>query len=163
RVATRIQAQEEASEILLGWIQLAVVLGFTIVYMVSRKTFSPTAPFHPVPWVLGAYLTFTIVRLILAHAWRVPRLMRYPSSILDIAFVLGLIWSFHLQYEQPPSFYLKSPTVLYIFIFIALRTLNFDARKVVTAGIFAALGWVVLVLYVILIDPRDSMITHDYV
>src|SRR5258705_5734573 len=64
---------------------------------------------------------------------------------------------------QPPSFYLKAPTVLYIFIFIALRTLNFDARKVVTAGLVAVIGWLVLVVYVITIDPRDSMITHDYV
>ena len=163
RVATRVQAQEEASEILVSWIQLAVVLGFSIVYMLSRKTFSDTAPFRPVPWVLGAYLTFTVVRLVLAHAWRVPRWMRYASIVTDMSVLLGLIWSFHLQYEQPPSFYLKSPTVLYIFIFIALRTLNFDARKVVTAGLVAAFGWVLLVLYVVTIDPRDSMITHDYV
>jgi adenylate cyclase len=163
RIATRVAAQEEASEILLGWIQLAVVLGFSIVYMLSRKTFSDTAPFRPVPWVLGAYQTITVVGHAHAQAWRVPRWMRYASIATDMFVLLGLIWSFHLQYEQPPSFYLKSPTVLYIFIFIALRTLNFDARKVVTAGVVAALGWVALVVYVISIDPRDSMITHDYV
>ena len=77
--------------------------------------------------------------------------------------LVGMIWSFHLQYQQPPSFYLKAPTLLYVFIFIALRTLNFDARKVVTAGLIAAAGWIVLVFYVITIDPRDSMITRDYV
>ena len=31
RIATRVRAQEEASEILVGWIQLAVVLGFSAV------------------------------------------------------------------------------------------------------------------------------------
>ena len=53
--------------------------------------------------------------------------------------------------------------MLYIFIFIALRTLNFDPRKVVTAGLVAVIGWMLLVAYVIMVDPRDTMITHNYV
>jgi len=163
RIATRIRAQEEQSEIVVGWIQLVVVLGFSLVYLAAPKTFSETAPFRPVPWVLGAYLAFTMLRLTLAYRQRLPEWLRYASIVVDMALLLGLIWSFHLQYEQPPSFYLKAPTVLYIFIFIALRTLNFDARKVVTAGVVAVIGWLVLVVYVITIDPRDSMITHDYV
>ncbi|MFS8084182.1 MAG: adenylate/guanylate cyclase domain-containing protein [Acidobacteriota bacterium] len=163
RIATQIRAQEEASEILVGWIQLVVVLGFSVVYLLAPKTFSDTAPFRPVPWVLAAYFAFTLLRLTLAYLHRLPEWLRYASIVIDMALLLGLIWSFHLQYEQPPSFYLKAPTVLYIFIFIALRTLNFEAPKVVTAGLVAAIGWVVLVVYVITIDPRDSMITHDYV
>src|SRR6266446_6296135 len=81
-----------------------------------------------------------------------PEWLRYVSIVIDMALLLGLIWSFHLQYEQPPSFYLKAPTLLYIFIFIALRTLNFDARKVVTAGLVAVLGWLLLVAYVIIVN-----------
>ena len=163
RIATRIRAQEEASEIVVGWIQLAVVLGFSFVYLVAPKTFSDTAPFRPVPWVLAAYLAFTLMRLTLAYRHRLPEWLRYVSIVIDMSLLLGMIWSFHLQYAQPPSFYLKAPTVLYIFIFIALRTLNFDARKVITAGVVAVIGWVVLVVYVITFDPRESMITHDYV
>ena len=163
RIAVRVRAQEEASEILVGWVQLAVVLGFSIVYLVAPKTFTEAAPFRPVPWVLAAYLAFTLVRLTLAHRHRLPEWLRYLSIGIDMTLLVGMIWSFHLQYQQPPSFYLKAPTLLYVFIFIALRTLNFDARKVVTAGLIAAAGWIVLVLYVITIDPRDSMITRDYV
>ncbi len=163
RVAARVRAQEVASEILVGWIQLAVVAGFSIVYFLARKTFSADAPFRPVPWVLGAYLGFTLLRLTLAYRNRLSEWMRYLSIVIDMSLLIGLIWSFHLQYMQPPSFYLKAPTVLYIFIFIALRTLNFDARKVVTAGFVAILGWLLLVAYVITIDPHDAMITHDYV
>jgi adenylate cyclase len=163
RVASRVRAQEVASEILVGWIQLAVVRGFSIVYFLARKTFSPNALVPP-----GA-----------VGARRVPRIhaaapdaclpqqpvewMRYLSIVIDMSLLIGLIWSFHLQYMQPPSFYLKAPTVLYIFIFIALRTLNFDALKVMTAGLVAILGWLLLVAYVITIDPHDAMITHDYV
>ena len=163
RIATRIRAQEEASEIVVGWIQLAVVLGFSLVYLLATKTSSASAPFHPVPWVLAAYLAFTLLRLTLAYRHRLPQWLRYVSIVIDMLLLLGMIWSFHLQYEQPPSFYLKAPTVLYIFIFIALRTLNFEARKVVTAGVVAVIGWIALVVYAITIDPRDSMITRDYV
>ena len=163
RVATRVQALEVASEILVGWIQLAVVVGFSVVYLLSRKTFHADAPFHPVPWVLAAYFAFTLLRLTLAYRNRLSEWMRYLSIVIDMTLLFGLIWSFHLQYMQPPSFYLKAPTVLYIFIFISLRTLNFDARMVLTAGFMAVLGWLLLVAYVITVNPRDAMITHDYV
>jgi len=163
RISTRVKAQEEASEILVGWIQLAVVLGFSIVYLVAPKTFTAAAPFQPVPWALAVYLAFTLLRLTLAHRHRLPEWLRYLSIVVDMTLLLGMIWSFHLQYQQPPSFYLKSPTLLYVFIFIALRTLNFDARKVLTAGAVAIAGWLVLVAYVITIDPRDTMITRNYV
>ena len=163
RVATRVRAQEDTSEILVGWIQMAVVLGFFIVYLVAPKTFSEDAPFRPVPWVLAVYLAFTLLRLFLAHRHGLPVWLRYLSIVIDMSLLLGLIWSFHLQYHQPPSFYLKSPTLLYVFIFIALRTLNFESRKVLTAGLVAVFGWILLVAYVIMVDPRDTMITHDYV
>lgn len=163
RIATRVRAQEEASEILVSWIQLAVILGFSVVYLAASKTFSADAPFQPVPWVLAAYLGFTLLRLYFAHRHRLSEWLRYLSIGIDMTLLLGMIWSFHLQYQQPPSFYLKAPTLLYVFIFIALRTLNFDARKVVAAGLVAVIGWILLVAYVIAIDPRDTMITHDYV
>ena len=163
RVTRRIEAQEAASEILVGWIQLAIVVGFGVVYLVAPKTFAADAPFRPVPWVLGAYLGFTLLRLFLAHRNRLSEWMRYASIVVDVILLVALIWSFHLQYRQPASFYLKAPTLLYVFIFIALRTLNFDVRKVITAGALALCGWVFLVVYVITIDPTQTMITRDYV
>ena len=102
RIATRIRAQEDRSEILVGWIQLAVVVGFSVVYVVAPKTFSADAPFHPVPWVLAAYLAFTLLRLNLAHRRLLPEWLRYSSIVIDIMLLVVLIWSFHLQYQQPP-------------------------------------------------------------
>ncbi|MGI9381701.1 MAG: adenylate/guanylate cyclase domain-containing protein, partial [Methyloligellaceae bacterium] len=71
--------------------------------------------------------------------------------------------SYHIQYEQPASFFLKAPTLLYVFIFIALRSLRFRPRFVLAAGFTAALGWLAMIFYVIKIDPEDSMITRSYV
>ena len=163
RVRERIRTQEERSEILVGWIQLVFIVGMAVVYTIAPKKFTGDAPFAPVPWVLAAYFVFTFLRLGLAHARRLPRWFVYASIVVDVALLLGLIFSFHIQYRQPPSFYLKSPTLMYIYVLIALRALNFEARYIVTAGLVAAFGWLLMVLYVVTIDPRDSMVTRDYI
>ena len=163
RVRGAIREQQDRSEILVGWIQLAVVLTFGILYTVSPKTFTQDAMFAPVPWALAAYFTFTVLRLVLAYRRRLPGWFLGASVVIDVGMLLGLIWSFHLQYEQPPSFVLKAPTFLYVFIFIALRALRFEARFVLLAGFVAAAGWLVLVLSVIAADSTGSTITKDYV
>ena len=163
RVRRSIQDQQERSEILISIIQLLIVTIFGLLYAISPKTFSQDADFAPVPWVLSIYLVFSLLRLGLAVRRRLPDWMLYLSAVVDIVLLLGLIWSFHLQYEQPPSFYLKVPTLLYVFIFIAIRALRFDPRFVVATGISAAVGWVLMVAYVIYSDPADSMVTRNYV
>ena len=77
RVRERIRTQEERSEILVGWIQLAFIVGMAVVYTIAPKKFSGDAPFAPVPWVLTAYFVFTLLRLGLAHARRLPRWFVY--------------------------------------------------------------------------------------
>ncbi len=49
------------------------------------------------------------------------RLLVVLSILADIALLLGLIWSFHVQYGQDAAFSLKVPTFIYIFLFVALE------------------------------------------
>jgi len=163
RVQTAIQNQHVSSEILLAWVQLAVVSLFALFYFIAPKTFAPDAEIKPVPWILAGYFAFTLLRLILASRQRLPLWLTYLSGVVDVILLLAMIWSFHVQYKQPPSFYLKAPSLLYVFIFIALRALYFDFRFLAVTGATAALGWVAMVLYVIYRDPQHSMITRDYV
>ncbi len=163
RLRNSIQDQQERSEILISVIQLMIVFIFSLLYAIAPKTFTQEADFAPVPWVLSLYIIFSLIRLVLAIKRKLPDWMLYLSSIVDIILLLGLIWSFHLQYEQPPSFYLKAPTLLYLFIFIGIRALHFDPRFVISTGVSAAIGWVLMVMYVLLQDPADNMITRDYI
>jgi len=162
RVKGAIRAQQDASEVLIGFVQLAVVLIFGTLWAVSPKTVSSEAAL-PVPITLAAYLVFTLIRLFLARRRRLPEWILALSVVIDMALLLGLIWTFHIQYDQPPSFYLKAPTLLYVFIFIALRALRFEARFVILAGLVAATGWGLMILYVVFEDPANMMITRDYV
>ncbi len=161
-VSDAIAAQQDASEVLIGWIQLAVVAIFGTLWALSPKMVSASASL-PVPLTLAAYFVFTVVRLVLAYRRRLPQWMLALSVVVDMSLLLGLIWTFHIQYGQPPSFYLKAPTLLYVFIFIALRALRFEARFVVLAGLVAASGWGLMILYVVFSDPEDMMITRNYV
>ena len=126
RVERAVREQQDASEILIGWIQLAVVMTFAALYAISPKTFAADAPFRPVPWAIGIYFLFTLARLGLAYRMRLPGWVLALSILLDMALLFGLIWSFHLQYAQPPSFYLKVPTLLYGLIFIGMGALGFE-------------------------------------
>jgi adenylate cyclase len=163
RVHNAISTQQSASEKLVGWSQLAVILFFGLLYAVSPKTFSRDMTFEPVPWFLGFWLVVTIIRLYLAYQDRLSAPLLYLSIIIDMSLLLGMIWSFHLQYQQPPTFYLKSPTLLYVFIFIALRALRFEARYVITAGVVAAIGWAAMAVYATLASGEMDVVTRDYV
>ena len=163
RVRDAIRRQQASSEILIGWIQLSVVATFSVLYALSPRPYTAEPVLAPEPWVLGAYLLFTLVRLVLAHRRELPDWLLHLSVVLDMLLLLALIWSIHVKYGQPASFYLKVPTLLYVFIFIALRALRFEARYVLLAGAVAAGGWLAMVLYAVRIMPGDPMITRDYV
>ena len=160
RVRWLIVEQQVRSEILIGWVQFALVLFFLVLYTVSAKTSAGTR-FLPVPWVLAAFMGFTLLRLVAAHRrWLNPPLLVLGICI-DMALLMGLIWSFHLQYEQPAPFYLKAPTLLYVFLFIALRALRFEPLYVAAAGLAAAAGWLLLLAYAAM--SGDMVVTRDYV
>lgn len=160
RVKAAVREQENATERLISWIQLGIVVIFGTLYLISPK---PEVEFAPVPWALSIYLVLTLIRVVWSHLGRLPDWSLAVSVFFDMTLLMVLIWSFHIQYMQPASFYLKAPTLLYVFIFIALRALRFDARFVLLAGVVAAIGWGLMILYVIYYDPFDTMITRDYV
>ncbi len=163
QVRQAIDRHQARSERLVGWVQLAVVMLFAILYALSPKTFSPDAPFAPVPWVLCAYYLFTTLHLYYSHRTLPGPAFTYLSIIVDMALIYLLIWSFHLQYMQPPSFYMKAPTLLYVFIFIALRALRFEVRYILFAGFSAALGWLLMLGYALSGPEGMGAITKDYV
>ena len=162
RVRESIAKQQCESEKLISWVQLLLVVTFGILYALAPSS-APEAGFQPVPWVLSAYFIFTMVRLIGAHRGQLPNWLLMASVVMDMGLLMVLIWSFHIQYMQPASFYLKAPTMIYVFIFIALRALRFEPRFIILSGAAAGVGWLILVLYVIWSVPEDTMITRNYV
>jgi adenylate cyclase len=164
RVRESVRRHQQQGEVLIGWVQLGVVMLFGGLYLLAPKTSAGT-DFMPVPYALAAYLAFTVIRLWLAARGRLGPVLLVASVLADMGLLMGLIWSFHLQYDQSAAFYLKAPTLLYVFIFIALRALNYQSAMVVVAGLVAALGWAGLLAYALVPDMMGGgdPVTRDYI
>lgn len=161
RIRAVIAQQQDASERMTAWIQLGIVLFFAALYSVAPKTYTGNLMYPPVTMALAAFVAAAVLRLIVAHRGRAPGWFVGGLIVADMTLLLLLIWSFHIQYEQPPAFSLKAPTLLYVFIFVALRTLRFEVRYVILAGGTAAVGWMILASWAVFADP--GMVTRDYV
>ncbi len=164
RIRAAIEEQQDQSERLIGWAQLVIVSTFAMLFAIAPKQL-PIPIWERVPaWVIGAYLAFTLLRLVLSYRMRLPGWLLALSVGADVALLIVLILSFHIEYSQPTSFSLKAPTLLYVFIFIALRALRFDARYVLLAGLAAAAGWFAMIAYVLTYDMMGGTpITRNYV
>lgn len=163
RVERSLGELDRRSEILIGWVQAALISVLAGLYLVAPGTAPTDARFYPVPWALGSYAAFTVLRLWLAYFGRLTRVLRIVSALVDISMLMLTVWSFHLQYAQPPAFYLKAPTLLYVFIFIVLRALTFSPLYVLFTGLVAAAGWLVLLAYALMALGGAELVTHDYV
>ena len=150
RVREAIVHQQERSEILIAWIQLSIIALVTTVYETTSMPGGVVQyDFAFETQVFAAYGVFCLIRLVLAYRRMLRPWMLYVSVVADMLLLMGLIFSFPLKYAQPAAFYLKVPTLLYVFLFIALRALRFEARFVLFTGLAAVAGWIALVLYVL--------------
>ncbi len=163
RVERALGELDRKSEILIGWVQAALISVLGGLYLVAPGTAPSDASFHPVPWALGGYGVFTMMRLLLAYRGQLTLPLRVLSVLVDIGMLMVTIWSFHLQYGQPAAFYLKAPTLLYVFIFIVLRALTFAPAYVLFTGLVAAAGWLALLSYALMAPGGAELVTHDYV
>ena len=163
RVQRLVDAEEEKSERLITWVQLAVLALFAGLYFVApRPPDAGATMFEPVPLVLAPYAAFTLLRLGLTHRGFMPGWFLVLSMLVDVTMLWALIWTFHLDYGQPAGFSLKVPTFIYIFVFIAVRALRFDARFVISMGAFAVVGWIGLVAYALAVTGPE-MLTRNFV
>jgi adenylate cyclase len=109
RVVAAVRREQARSEIVVSCLQGLAIVTFAALYALSPKAFPPGVPFEPVPWALAAYALFTGVRLLLALRRQLPGWFLALSVVVDVAVLMVTIWSFHLQYRQPPAIILRRP------------------------------------------------------
>ena len=116
RVLAAIKHTQAVSEILLSWTQVGFLTFMAFLYFIAPKGFNTDVRFEPVPIMLALYAPFVLLRLGLALKERLTPFILTASVLVDIAFVIGLIFAFHLQYEQTTAFSLKAPTFCYLVV-----------------------------------------------
>src|SRR3954453_17921778 len=161
RVEAAVRREQAQSEVIVTLIQALAIVLFGVLYTLTPKAFPPNVPFEPVPLALAVYALFTAARLALALRGRLRGWFLALSVVADVVLLMVTIWSFHLQYGEPPAIYFKAPTLMYVFILIALRALRFEPRYVILAGVTAALGWLVLLAYAFWATPMVVR-THSF-
>ncbi|SDT99668.1 adenylate/guanylate cyclase domain-containing protein [Stappia sp. ES.058] len=162
RVRAEIRMREDSAERLIGWAQLAMVVFFAALYSLAPRAEGADG-FNFVPLALAAYFLFTVLRVGLSYRFSLPAWYLVVSIMVDVALLCALIFSFHIQYGQHPTFFLKAPTLMYLFIFISLRALRFDPRFVLITGLVGVVGWLALVAYAVTADMGEMRITRNYV
>ena len=100
RIREAIIRQQDQSEILIGWVQFAVVLTFTALYLVAPAPVNAEVMFDPVPYALGGYFAFTILRLALAHRIRLAAWVLALSVVADMALLVMFISTSNLYPEE---------------------------------------------------------------
>ena len=162
RVRHIIAMEDRASERLIGYVQLGIGFLLWLLYLIApRPADAAFSLLGPVPIALTIFTAFSILRLWLILRQKTPDWFVALSISVDVGLVLTLIWSFHIEYGQPPGFALKAPTFVYLFVLIVLRALRFDPRYVLGAGLAGAAGWAVLTAVVIAASDTGA-ITRSY-
>lgn len=162
RVQRALEREQCRSELLVTAVQLTIAAVLCVLYALTPPGFSPDAPIRAVPLGLTLFVVVTLMRLYLAGTGQLRRWMVGTTVVIEMAVLMFVIWAYHLQYEQPASFYLKCTEFAYVFILIALRTLRFEPAWVVLSGLTAAAGWVILLAYA-LAHGQGNPVTWDYV
>lgn len=163
RVRAVIAQQDRQSEILIGYVQVGIGLVFCSLYLIAPTPVDRMSDIlAPVPVAIGLFLFLSLARLVRIRRARVSDGFVAASICIDVALIVGLIWSFHVQYGQPPAFSLKAPTFTYLFILVVVRALRFDPKYVIACGLAAALGWLLLTLAVI-VSSEPNTVTRSFV
>lgn len=162
RVLRELEREQFRAEGLVTAVQLAIVALFAALYAVTPPDFSPDAPVQAVPLGLVLFGELALLRFYLAATGQLRRGWLVFTVVAEMLVLLFVLWAYHIQYEQPPQFSLKSTEFAYVFMLIGLRALRFEPLWVLLSGATAALGWAALLAYALFMAPANPL-TWDYV
>jgi hypothetical protein len=148
-------------EVTIIGIQIMLSLFWTALYIITPKGSSTAFSFEPVPMAITVMLILLLSRLILLVSGHIKNWILFIYVSLDQLLLLALITSFHIQYEQPMAFIFKSPTFVYLFLFVAIRSLGQNRIYILASGIVSCIGWLGLTIYTAI--QESELVTHSYI
>jgi adenylate cyclase len=109
RVEAAIRAEQDRSEVLIGWIQLAVITTFAVLYFIAPRPAGAAG--YITAAAIAIYLVLTVARLVISYSFSMPAWMLALSVVFDMTLLFALIWSFHVQYAERISILTRAPPV----------------------------------------------------
>lgn len=161
KLRKELSREDRESEVTISAVQTAIIITYIIIFLASPKAEDNLSGVQPVMVLLCIALPVALCRLMAAIKRRLQGGIIYVCILFDIAFLSALIWTFHIQYDQPPGLLLKAPTFVHFFVFIALRCLQYNINYIIFSAFCAITAW--LFLTVAAIHHPQGVITHNFV
>lgn len=162
RVKREVEREQYRGELLVTAVQLAIAALLAVLYAGAPHGFAPDAPVEAAPLGLALFAILALLRLWFALTGQIGRGLLGCTVVAEMLLLTGVIFAYHLQYEQPAQFSLKSTEYAYVFVLIALRALRFEPVWVVLSGLAAAAGRLALLGYSVATAAANP-VTWDYV
>lgn len=145
-----------------GWAVAICAMLMGWAYLVSPAGGGEQASFEPVPVVVAAFVAAGLARVAAARSEPLPAWLVLVFVAIDFGLLYGLVLSYHVQYREPLGFALQAPTMLFVFVLIAVRALRLEPWPVIAAGATAAVGWTGVATAALAAGPRATGF-KDYV
>lgn len=162
RVRAQLAQEQFRAEVLVAGVQLLLLALLAALVGAAPPGFAPDAPVQAAPLGLSLLALLVLLRLYAAWTGQLRPVLLGAGVVAEMAVLIGTLWAYHLQYEQPPQLALKSTAFVYVFVLVGLRALRFEPLWVLLSGGTALLGWLTL-LGVALWGAPSNPITWDYV
>jgi adenylate cyclase len=162
RVQRELEREQFRAELLVTAVQLVLIALFATLVATTPEGYSPGAPVEAAPLGLSFFALLALLRLYFAWTGQLTRPLLALGVCAEMAVLLSVIWGYHLQYEQPPQFSLKSSEFAYVFVLIGLRALRFEPLWVLISGLTAAIGWALMIGLAVAQAPSNPL-TWDLV
>lgn len=142
--------------------QMSILAFMAVLYLVAPRAADADARVSWTLLILLAHLLATTLRLGINSTARPSKAREFIWAGVDFTMLYAVVFSYHLQYDQPPGIILKSTTAGMAFFLVAIRAVLADVGVLIFAGAAAAAGWALLSLYVGLMGGAESM-TRSFV
>jgi len=147
---------------LIAYTMAGLVVLMAVVYALTPAPEDVVSRSDPVWFAMAALAAGTIVRVYLTGRSALSRRTALILTIFEFSVLTFLIVFFAQRYSQPAAFVLKSPTFVWLFVLISLRSLRFDPVEILVAGGAAVLGWASVLAWTLMESPTGS-VTRDFV
>ncbi|MGE0175024.1 MAG: adenylate/guanylate cyclase domain-containing protein [Oligoflexales bacterium] len=142
--------EKKKSDIIINFIQMGLIAFLGLLWVIA-----PTAQNRKVdsvqvmPWIIASYLLFLAFKQYWCRRGHAGERLQILTTVIETGGLLAFIWFLHVQYGEPAGFSLRVPTYAYLFVFVCLQAIRFEARPILIAGSVAAIGWMALTIAVI--------------
>ena len=113
------------------------------------------------PLALIALIASSGVRWLLTTDEKLPESWLDALSVLDVAIVISLIWSYQFGFHVPASAVIRPPAFAILLLIVGVRALRFHPRPILITGLAAMVGWFLLICAAVITDGVHTF-TSDY-